>query len=200
MARREIRREEGAEPKGNREHIERIQTMTRDAWNEWRKNENAPDLQGCDLPGRDLAGYDLKRTILAEAVCTRTRTLAVADCISSDMTDTSSPHLMSVIPINDDLASILAAHRTWFLKEFGEPKPDHHPFPWGKPVPSDPVRRATDIMWGWDELRRDTGVRCSLHDLGHRADSPVMPNPSERICLRAVWRGVPRVADRRKSA
>jgi hypothetical protein len=27
-----------------------------------------------------------------------------------------------------------------------------------------------------------------------------MPNPSERICLRAVWRGVPCLADRRKSA
>jgi integrase len=72
-----------------------------------------------------------------------------------------------IIPINDDLASVLAAHRTWFVKEFGEPKPDHHLFPWGKPVPSDPTRHATDITWSWDELRKDTKVSCRLHDLRH---------------------------------
>jgi integrase len=72
-----------------------------------------------------------------------------------------------IIPINDDLASILAAHHAWFLKEFGEPGPDHHLFPWGKPVPSDPTRHATDITWGWDQLRKDTGVSCRLHDLRH---------------------------------
>lgn len=72
-----------------------------------------------------------------------------------------------VIPINDELGSILAAHRAWFVEEFGEPKPDYHLFPWGKPVPSDPARHATDITWGWDELRKDTGVHCRLHDLRH---------------------------------
>src|SRR5262249_3426090 len=33
-----------------------------------------------------------------------------------------------IIPINDDLASILAAHHAWYLKEFGEPEPNHHLF------------------------------------------------------------------------
>ena len=72
-----------------------------------------------------------------------------------------------IIPINDDLASVLAAHRAWFVEHFGEPKPDHYLFPWGKPVPSDPTRHATDITWGWDQLRADTGVKCRLHDLRH---------------------------------
>ena len=71
-----------------------------------------------------------------------------------------------IIPINDDLASILAAHRAWFLKEFGEPAPDHHLFPWGKPVPSDPTRHATDITWGWDELRKDTRSRAAFTTSG----------------------------------
>jgi len=71
------------------------------------------------------------------------------------------------IPINDDLASILAAHRAWFVERFGEPRPDHHLFPWGKPVPTDPARHATDITWGWDQLRKDTKVSCRLHDLRH---------------------------------
>jgi integrase len=72
-----------------------------------------------------------------------------------------------IIPINDELGAILAGHRTWFVKEFGEPCPDHHLFPWGKPVPSDPARHATDITWGWDHLRADTKVSCRLHDLRH---------------------------------
>jgi integrase len=72
-----------------------------------------------------------------------------------------------VLPINDNLASILATHRTWFVEEFGAPLPTHHLFPWGKPVPSDPTRHATDITWGWDELRKDTGVSCRLHHLRH---------------------------------
>jgi integrase len=72
-----------------------------------------------------------------------------------------------VIPINDDLASVLAAHRAWFVEKFGEPQPEHYLFPWGKPVPSDPARHATDITWGWDQLRAATGVSCRLHDLRH---------------------------------
>jgi integrase len=71
------------------------------------------------------------------------------------------------IPINDDLARVLVAHRQWFVDRFGQPQPDHYLFPWGKPQPSDPTRHATDVSWGWDELRKDTGVSCRLHDLRH---------------------------------
>ena len=72
-----------------------------------------------------------------------------------------------MIPINEDLGSILARHRAWFVDHFGEPRTEQHLFPWGKPVPSDPSRHATDITWGWDQLRKDTGVSCRLHDLRH---------------------------------
>src|SRR5262249_13464207 len=72
-----------------------------------------------------------------------------------------------LIPINDDLASVLASHLAWFVERFGEPTPDLHLFPWGKPVPSDPTRHATDITGGWDQLRTDTAVFCRLHDLRH---------------------------------
>src|SRR4051794_34300788 len=36
-----------------------------------------------------------------------------------------------VIPINDDLASLLASHRAWFVEKFGEPQPEHCVFPFG---------------------------------------------------------------------
>jgi integrase len=71
------------------------------------------------------------------------------------------------IPINEDLGRILCAHRQWFKERFGEPKPDQYLFPWGKPLPCDPSRPATDITSAWDELRKDTGIRCRLHDLRH---------------------------------
>jgi integrase len=47
------------------------------------------------------------------------------------------------IPFEDELGSILATHRTWFVGKFGGPRPEHYLFPWGKPVPSDPARHAT---------------------------------------------------------
>src|SRR5262245_27596460 len=72
-----------------------------------------------------------------------------------------------VIPINDDLLPILFAHRDWFVEQFVQPRSDHYLFPWGKPVPFGPTRHATDVTWGRDKLRADTGVRCRLHDLRH---------------------------------
>jgi integrase len=72
-----------------------------------------------------------------------------------------------IIPFNDELSSILLAHRSWFVERFGMPSPDNYLFPWGKPVPSDPTKHATDITWGWDRLREDAGVSCRLHDLRH---------------------------------
>ncbi len=71
-----------------------------------------------------------------------------------------------VLPINGELALILAAHRAWFVGHFGEPRPAQYLFPWGSP-PSDPTRHATDVSRTWDKLREDTGVQCRLHDLRH---------------------------------
>ena len=72
-----------------------------------------------------------------------------------------------VIPINDELARILSAHRIWLLKQFGEPEDEHCLFPFGHPVPTDPHRSVTDIKWAWNELKSRTGIRCRLHDLRH---------------------------------
>jgi integrase len=71
------------------------------------------------------------------------------------------------IPINDDLASILAAHRTEFMNSFGPPLPEQFLFAWGSPLPSDPTRHTTSIKHGWESLRLRAGVVCRLHDLRH---------------------------------
>jgi integrase len=71
-----------------------------------------------------------------------------------------------VLPINKDLASILATHRAWFVERFGDPRPAQYLFPWGSP-PSDPTRPTTNISTAWNTLRGDTGVSCRIHDLRH---------------------------------
>ncbi len=72
-----------------------------------------------------------------------------------------------VIPINGDLAHVLAAHRSWFIGHFGAPQPDYYLFPWGRPEPSDPTRHTTELKKAWSELRKRAGVSCRLHDLRH---------------------------------
>jgi integrase len=72
-----------------------------------------------------------------------------------------------VIPINDDLASTLAAHYLRFKEDFGEPHHDHYVFPWGSPLPTDPNRPVTDVKHGWETLRDLAKVSCRLHDLRH---------------------------------
>jgi hypothetical protein len=91
-----------------------------------------------------------------------------------------------VIPINDELATILAAHRAWFVGEFDGPLPDHYLFPWGKPRPCDPSRHATDITWGWDELRNDARVRCRLHDLRHTFATRLAENGASESTMLAL--------------
>lgn len=72
-----------------------------------------------------------------------------------------------VIPINDELAHVLALHRVWFVNRFGEPTDEQYLFPFGHPVPLDPSYHITDVKWGWKELRKNSGVHCRLHDLRH---------------------------------
>jgi integrase len=72
-----------------------------------------------------------------------------------------------VIPVNDDLAHVLAAHRVWFAERFGEPLPGQCLFPWGSPEPTDPTRHTTELKRSWAELRARIGLSCRLHDLRH---------------------------------
>ena len=72
-----------------------------------------------------------------------------------------------VIPVNGDLASILASHRAIFVERFGEPKADHFLFSWGSPWPSDPSRPVTGVKHAWETLRAAAAVSCRLHDLRH---------------------------------
>ncbi len=73
------------------------------------------------------------------------------------------------IPMNGDLFAVLSAHADWFTERFGETRPEHYLFPFGKPTPSDPTKPITDITGAWDALRKRARVQCRLHDLRHTA-------------------------------
>jgi integrase len=71
------------------------------------------------------------------------------------------------IPINGELLDVLGSHAEWFTKQFGEIRPEHYVFPFGRPVPNDPTKPVTDIKRAWGTLRRLSGVSCRFHDLRH---------------------------------
>jgi len=73
------------------------------------------------------------------------------------------------IPMNAELFRLLSAHAAWFTKRFGETRPEHYLFPFGKPAPADPSKPITDVSGAWDALRKRAGVNCRLHDLRHTA-------------------------------
>lgn len=72
-----------------------------------------------------------------------------------------------VIPLAQDLLSILAAHRSEWVELSGEPQPTHFVFAYGSPLPTDPMRQVTEVKHGWNTLRKAAGVSCRLHDLRH---------------------------------
>lgn len=90
------------------------------------------------------------------------------------------------IPINQDLAPVLAHHRLWFNDRFGEPKHDYHLFAWGKPVPTDPTKHVTDVTTAWDDLRELSGVKCRLHDLRHTFATQLAENGTPESTMLAL--------------
>ncbi len=72
-----------------------------------------------------------------------------------------------IIPLNPELAKVLAEHRAEFAERFGTPKPSHFLFAWGSPRPVDPTKAMTGVKHAWDGLRKAAGVDCRLHDLRH---------------------------------
>jgi integrase len=73
------------------------------------------------------------------------------------------------IPMNNDLFVLLAAHAEWFTGKFGETRPEHYLFPFGKPQPTDPTRPTTTMKTVWSSIRDEAKVSCRLHDLRHTA-------------------------------
>ncbi|PWU08140.1 MAG: hypothetical protein C5B51_08285 [Terriglobia bacterium] len=72
-----------------------------------------------------------------------------------------------VIPLNDTVLAALRAHAAWFVKRFGECKPEWYVFPAGKGQPNDPTRPVTTLRTAWTKVRDNAKVVGRWHDNRH---------------------------------
>lgn len=137
----------------------------------------SPEEQALLLQAAEQSRSAVIRTLIPSLLLTGTRsgeslslTWEKVDLVERTLTigrAKTSSGTGRVIPINDELAHVLASHRAWFVDRFGEPGAGDYLFPWGAPEPLDPKRHVTDVKAGWKEARKRAGVVCRLHDLRH---------------------------------
>jgi integrase len=72
-----------------------------------------------------------------------------------------------VIPLNDTVLVALEAHAAWYIRQFGECKPEWYVFPAGKGQPNDPTRPVTSLKTAWTKVRDKAKVVGRWHDNRH---------------------------------
>jgi integrase len=72
-----------------------------------------------------------------------------------------------VIPLNDTAMIALEAHAAWYIRRFGECKPEWFVFPAGKGQPNDPTRPVTTLRTAWTKVRDKAKVVGRWHDNRH---------------------------------
>jgi integrase len=72
-----------------------------------------------------------------------------------------------VIPLNDTVLFALLAHASWYVRRFGECRPEWYVFPAGKGQPSDPTRPVTSLRTAWTKVREKAKVVGRWHDNRH---------------------------------
>ena len=61
----------------------------------------------------------------------------------------------------------LEAHAAWYIRRFGECKPEWYVFPAGKGQPNDPTRPVTSLKTAWTKVREKAKVVGRWHDNRH---------------------------------
>ncbi len=72
-----------------------------------------------------------------------------------------------VIPLNVTAIAALEAHAAWYIRRFGECKPEWFVFAFGSPLPNDPTRPITSFKTAWIQVRQKAGVKGRWHDNRH---------------------------------
>jgi integrase len=75
-----------------------------------------------------------------------------------------------VIPLNDTVLVALETHAAWYIRRFGECKPEWYVFPAGKGQPNDPTRPVTTLRTAWTKVREKAKVISRWHDNPLRRD------------------------------
>jgi integrase len=72
-----------------------------------------------------------------------------------------------VIPLNNTVLAALELHAAWYIRRFGECKPEWYVFPAGKGQPNDPTRPVTTLRTAWTKVRDKAKVVGRWHDNRH---------------------------------
>jgi integrase len=72
-----------------------------------------------------------------------------------------------IIPLNETAVAALEAHASWYVRRFGECKPEWFVFAFGTPLPKDPTRPITSFKTAWKKVRQKAGVKGRWHDNRH---------------------------------
>jgi integrase len=71
------------------------------------------------------------------------------------------------VPLNSDVLRALTEHAQWYLKKFGETKPEWYVFPAGQPQPTDPTRPVSSFKTAWAEVKMAAEITGRWHDGRH---------------------------------
>jgi Phage integrase family len=69
--------------------------------------------------------------------------------------------------MNDTVMIALEAHAAWYIRRFGECKPEWYVFPAGKGQPNDPTTAVTTLKAAWKKVRDKAKVVGRWHDNRH---------------------------------
>jgi len=69
-----------------------------------------------------------------------------------------------VIPLSDTVLAALENHAAWYVRRFGECRPEWYVFPAGKGQPNDPTRSVTSLKTAWTKVREKVKVVGRWHD------------------------------------
>jgi integrase len=72
-----------------------------------------------------------------------------------------------VIPLNDTVLIALEAHAAWYIRRFGQCKPEWYIFPAGKGQPNDPTHAVTTLKTAGTKVRDNAKVVGRWHDNRH---------------------------------
>ncbi|HEY6343627.1 MAG TPA: tyrosine-type recombinase/integrase [Bryobacteraceae bacterium] len=72
-----------------------------------------------------------------------------------------------VVPLNETVLAALQAYADWYIRRFGECKPEWYIFPAGKGQPNNPARPVTTLKTAWTKVRKKAGVVGRWHDNRH---------------------------------
>jgi integrase len=71
------------------------------------------------------------------------------------------------IPLNSEILEALLKHAKWYVRKFGELKPEWYVFPFGRRGAMDPSRPVTTLKTAWKTVRTKAAVKGRWHDARH---------------------------------